>query len=95
MAGRENSGWHEELYHSWKEYVQKNSYWNKYPSSRIAAGIARLEIERTGSYRALTKIIPFDPVVHREVVIFLRKLAEFEKSSRRSKLRFMVGLEAS
>lgn len=83
-----------ETYHSWEEYVRRNPNWDKHPSSRIAGEFARIDLEEKGIHIARYITIPFDPVVHRDVTRFLKKLNEFTKASRNSELQFQVKLES-
>jgi len=80
-----------ETYHSWKEYVNRNPNWNKYPSSRIAGTFAKQELDQNGICVAHYMQIPFDPIVHRDVCAFLKRIDEAEKRARKSKLIFRVG----
>lgn len=77
-----------ETYHSWNEYVARNPNWDKHTSSAIAGGLAKMYIERDGVYVAHCFTAPLDPVTHRDVCNFLKRLDKATRESRKSKLQF-------
>jgi hypothetical protein len=93
MAKKGYSEW-TETYRSWEEYTRRNPNWNKHPSSRIAGAFVKEELDKNGVYIKHLMQIPFDPVVHREVCAFLKRLNDATKISRKSQLVFRVGISS-
>lgn len=80
-----------ETYHSWEEYVAKHPNYDKHISSALAAGLAKMEIERDGvhigHYFSIDWYSPRNAVTHGEVSAYLKKLQSIRKESRKSKLQ--------